>query len=52
MITLTLKEQPEVPIEAEALSPDVVAELGNDELRALPIFFGKRQLRLDDFFEV
>lgn len=52
MITLTLKEQPEVPIEAEALSPDVVAELENDELRALPIFFGKRQLRLDDFFEV
>ena len=52
MITLTLKEQPEVPIEAEALSPDVVAELGNDELRALPIFLGKRQLRLDELFEV
>ncbi len=52
MITLTLKEQPEVPIEAEALSPDVVAKLGNDEIRALPIFLGKRQLSLEEFFEV
>ena len=52
MITLTLKERPGVPIEAEALSPDVVAELGHDEIRALPIFLGKRQLRLDEFFEV
>jgi formylmethanofuran dehydrogenase subunit C len=52
MITLTLKEQPGVPIEAEALSPDVVAKLGNDEIRALPIFLGKRQLSLEEFFEV
>ena len=52
MITLTLKERPGVPIEAEALSPDVVAELGHDEICALPIFLGKRQLRLDEFFEV
>lgn len=52
MITLTLKEQPGVPLEAEALSPDVVAELGHDEIRALPIFLGKRQCRLDEFFEV
>ena len=50
MITLTLKERPGVPIEAEALSPDVVAELGHDEIRALPIFLGKRQLRLDELF--
>ena len=52
MITLTLKEQPNVPLEAEALSPDVVAKLGHDELCALPMFLGKRQCRLDDFFEV
>ena len=38
MITLTLKEPPEVPIEAEALSPDILADLGNDEIRALPVF--------------
>src|ERR1700687_4921191 len=52
MITLTLKEQPNVPLEAESLSPDVMAELRHDAIRALPIFLGKRQCRLDDFFEV
>jgi formylmethanofuran dehydrogenase subunit C len=51
-ITLTLKEQPQVPLEAEVLSPDIVASLTPDELRALPLFLGKRQVRLDDFFEV
>jgi formylmethanofuran dehydrogenase subunit C len=52
MITLTLKEQPTVPLEAENLSPDVVMSLAQDELRALPVFLGKRQVRLDQFFEV
>src|SRR5262245_51622989 len=49
---LTLKERPHVPLEAEVLSPDVMAPLGQDELRALPVVLGKRQYRLDDFFEV
>jgi formylmethanofuran dehydrogenase subunit C len=52
MITLTLKEQPNVPLEAEVLSPDRMAGLANDAIRALPVFLGKRQCRLDDFFEV
>src|SRR5215510_16614601 len=52
MITLTLKEQPTVPLEAEAISPDVMATLTNDAIRALPVFHGKRQCRLDDFFAV
>jgi formylmethanofuran dehydrogenase subunit C len=52
VITLTLKEQPVVPLEAEAISPDVTAGLDHDRLRALPVFLGKRQRRLDDFFEV
>lgn len=52
MITLTLKKQPNVPIEAEAISPDVFSKLSCDEIRALPIFFGRRQLRLDEFFDV
>jgi formylmethanofuran dehydrogenase subunit C len=50
--TLTLKERPHVPLEAELLSPDVIAPLGHDEVRALPVVLGKRQRRLDDFFEV
>ena len=52
MITLTLKEQPIVPLEAEVLSPDVLATLTNDAIRALPVHLGKRQRRVDDFFTV
>jgi formylmethanofuran dehydrogenase subunit C len=49
---LTLKEQPTVPLEAEVLSPDVVAPLGEAEVGALPVFLGKRQHRVEDFFAV
>lgn len=51
-VVLTLKEQPNVPLEAESISPDTFAGLGLDEIRALPVFLGKRQKRLDDFFAV
>jgi formylmethanofuran dehydrogenase subunit C len=49
---LTLKQRPHVPLEAEVLTPDVIAGLGHDAVRALPVVLGKRQYRLDDFFEV
>jgi formylmethanofuran dehydrogenase subunit C len=49
---LTLKERPHVPLEAETLTPDVIAGLGHAEVRALPVALGKRQRRLDNFFEV
>lgn len=52
MITLTLKEQPTVPLEAEALSPAVTSGLAAEAIRALPVFLGKRQCRVDDFFQV
>lgn len=52
MITLALKEQPSVPLEAEVLSPDVLAGLAPDAVRALPVYLGKRPCRLDDFFQV
>ncbi len=52
MILLTLKERPVVPLEAEVLCPDVMAELAHDAVRGLPVFLGKRQCRVDDFFEV
>ncbi len=52
MITLALKEPPPVPLEAEMLSPDVVAGLTIAEINALPVYFGKRQRRVDDFFVV
>jgi formylmethanofuran dehydrogenase subunit C len=53
MITLTLKEPVEgVPLEAEVLCPDVVAPLDNSAVGALPVYLGKRQCRVDDFFTV
>ena len=43
---------PVVPLEAEVLAPDMIAPLSHDEVRALPVYLGKRQCRLDDFFDV
>jgi formylmethanofuran dehydrogenase subunit C len=50
-IILTLKE-PNVPLEADALSPDATATLTNEAIRALPIYLGKKERRVDDFFTV
>lgn len=52
MLILTLKEPTAVPLEAEALSPDVLAPLAHADVRSLPVLLGKRRCRLDDFFEV
>jgi formylmethanofuran dehydrogenase subunit C len=51
-IILTVKEHPHVPLEAELLTPDVISPLGHDDLCRLPVVLGKRQCRLDDFFDV
>jgi formylmethanofuran dehydrogenase subunit C len=51
-LTLTLKEPPTVPLEAELLTPDVLGSLSVGEIAALPLHLGKRQRRLDDFFTV
>lgn len=34
------------------ISPDVIAGLTNDQIRELPVYLGKNQRRLDDFFTV
>jgi formylmethanofuran dehydrogenase subunit C len=52
MIVLTLRDQPPVPLEAEALTPDVTGGLGIDAIRALPVNLGKTRRRVDDFFTV
>ncbi len=52
MLTLTLKQHPTVPLEAEKLSPDVIASLSLDEVRALPVHLGKHVRRVDEFFDV
>jgi len=52
MIKLTLKQQPNVPLEAENITPDGVAGLSNGDIRALHVHLGKRHCRLDEFFDV
>ncbi len=44
-ITLTLKQQPTVPLEAEVLSPDALLGLSHDEICSSVVYHGKRQLR-------
>ncbi len=51
-VTLTLKQQPTVVLEAEFISPDNFVNLSNDEIRAGVVYHGKRQRRLDEFFDV
>ena len=51
-ITFHLKRQPTVPLEAEVLSPDVLADLSNAEIQTLIVYHGKRQLPLREFFDV
>ncbi|MCP4172312.1 MAG: hypothetical protein GY758_16235, partial [Fuerstiella sp.] len=51
-ITLHLKQPPSVPLEAEVLSPNTLAELSNSEIRALIVHHGKRQVPLEELFEV
>lgn len=50
--TFHLRQQPSVPLEAEVLSPDTVCELSNSEIRALIVYHGKRQVPLEEFFDV
>ena len=47
-----LTRSPTVPLEAEVLSPDVVENLSNAEIRNLTVYHGKRQLPLSEFFDV
>lgn len=49
---LTVKNCPHVPLEAELLTPDVIAKLKLEEVCSLPVALGKRQRRLADFFDV
>ncbi|MDE0864993.1 MAG: formylmethanofuran dehydrogenase subunit C [Rubripirellula sp.] len=51
-IKLTLKKPPTVVLEAEVITPDHLVERSNEEIRASVVYHGKRQRRLDDFFDI
>jgi formylmethanofuran dehydrogenase subunit C len=47
-LTLTLREQPTVPLEAEVLCPERLA----GDIAGLPVWHGNERTRLGEFFEV
>lgn len=51
-VTLTLRAPLAEPIEAECVRADRFAALDEREIAALPVWLGRRQARLGDFFEV
>jgi formylmethanofuran dehydrogenase subunit C len=51
-LTLTMREPPAVPLEAEGLSPDRLAGRRHGEIEALTVWHGNRPARLADFFAV
>src|SRR3954451_18056384 len=51
-LTLTLREQPVVPLEAEVLSPDRLSGASREEIAALPVWHGNERTRVGEFFAV
>jgi formylmethanofuran dehydrogenase subunit C len=51
-IRLTLRTVPSVPLEAPSVRPDAFAALTEREIALLPVWHGKEQARLGDFFDV
>lgn len=50
-LKLKLHTQPDVPLEADCISPDKMQSLSNIEIQNLTVFHGNRQVQLKDFFE-
>src|ERR671928_1269350 len=51
-LTLTLREEPVVPLEAEVLCPDRLAGEDREEIEALPVWHGNERTRVGEFFAV
>lgn len=51
-VVLHLKEPTTIPIEAESIRPDLFSERSHREIKALPIFYGRRKVSLGDLFDV
>jgi formylmethanofuran dehydrogenase subunit C len=51
-LTLTLREQPAVPLEAEVLCHDHLAGASRGDIEALPVWHGNERTRVGEFFAV
>jgi formylmethanofuran dehydrogenase subunit C len=52
MTKLALRDQVTLPVEAENIRPDRFAGLGQQEVAALPLLLGRRQVAIGDLFVV
>jgi formylmethanofuran dehydrogenase subunit C len=51
-ITLILREKSNIPIEADAIRPDIFADKSCQEIEALPLYYGNKERKLGEIFEV
>ena len=51
-VRLRLQEASALPLEADAIRPDLFATLDNDQIKALPAYRGRRQTTLGELFEI
>lgn len=51
-IILTPKEQPQVPLEADTVTPDMFAGKSIDEIKNIEISYGNEKVPISDYFEV
>src|SRR5919108_380544 len=51
-LTLTLRDAPVVPLEAEVLRPDRLAGATREEIEAMPVWHGNERTRVGEFFAV
>lgn len=52
MITLNLKNQLSIPLEADCITPDNLKDKSNDQIRAETVYWGNKKMTIGDFFEV
>ena len=52
MITLKLKTQPGIPVEAESINPENFKDKAADEIYQLPLWCGNRQEKIGDYFDI
>jgi len=51
-VTLRLKESSSIPIEADSICPDLFIGHSQAEIKALPVYYGRRRVALGDLFTV
>ncbi len=51
-VTLTIKNTPTLMLEAEAITPDGLAGKTLDQIRALPVYMGREESTIGDYFDI